>query len=155
MESSPSAAAPRIGTRFLSWLPALALMAAIFWLSDIPGDELPLPQFSFSDKLAHFSAYAVLGASIGLRKRLRRLLLAGQNKAGGPPAGETAPGFDLKGAAIGVLYGMSDEIHQLFVPLRMFSLGDIGADALGVAAGIALARLSDRRTASGPLAERA
>lgn len=148
MGNSLSVAAPSLGTRFLSWLPALTLMAAIFWLSAIPGDELPLPHFRFSDKLAHFSAYAVLGASIGLRKRLRRLL-AGGNRASRSPAGGTAPGFDLKGAAIGVLYGMSDEIHQLFVPLRMFSVGDIAADALGVAAGVLMVRISDRRTAWG------
>lgn len=152
MRNSLSSPAPGPGTRFLSWLPALALMAAIFWLSDIPGDELPLPDFRFSDKLAHFCAYAVLGASIGLRKRLH-LLLRGENRPDGLAAGGTAPVLDLKGAVIGILYGMSDEIHQLFVPLRMFSLGDIAADALGVAAGIGLVRLSERRTALGRLAD--
>jgi VanZ family protein len=34
--------------------------------------------------------------------------------------------------AIGVLYGMSDEFHQLFVPGRSANIPDLVADALGV-----------------------
>jgi VanZ family protein len=33
---------------------------------------------------------------------------------------------------IGVLYGISDEIHQLFVPGRYFSLQDILINSIGV-----------------------
>jgi VanZ family protein len=34
------------------------------------------------------------------------------------------------------LYGLSDEIHQYFVPGRMFSFFDIGFDLLGIVIGI-------------------
>ncbi len=34
--------------------------------------------------------------------------------------------------AIGTLYGISDEIHQMFVPNRTTSLGDLMADMLGL-----------------------
>jgi VanZ family protein len=35
-------------------------------------------------------------------------------------------------------FALSDEIHQNFVPGRVFSWVDVGADALGIAAGLAL-----------------
>ena len=37
---------------------------------------------------------------------------------------------------IGSIYGLSDEIHQLFVPYRGFSLFDILADVMGCLLGI-------------------
>jgi len=37
-----------------------------------------------------------------------------------------------------VLYGISDEVHQLFVPGRIADVGDVLADSLGSLAGIAL-----------------
>ena len=40
--------------------------------------------------------------------------------------------------AIAVLYAVSDEIHQFFVPGRACMLKDIGFDALGAAVGVAI-----------------
>jgi len=37
---------------------------------------------------------------------------------------------------LGVLYGLTDEIHQYFVPGRTSSLADLGADALGILLGV-------------------
>jgi VanZ family protein len=39
---------------------------------------------------------------------------------------------------IGSFYGLSDEIHQIFVPLRMFSVLDWVSDVIGVILGIIL-----------------
>lgn len=122
--------------RVLPWLPAAAMMGLIFTLSSIPGDELPLPEFRFSDKLAHFLAYSVLGGLIGWRHGLRARL------ADGRPA--PAPAWDSAGAAVGILFGLSDEVHQLFVPLRLFSWSDFAADGLGVLAGLRLWRRLSR-----------
>jgi VanZ family protein len=123
-------------------------MAAIFWASSLPGDAIHLPGFRFSDKAAHFAAYAALGILIGLRHALLRRLEGG--RPGGAasyraaPAGrEPVPGraaFDRAGALAGILYGLSDEIHQMFVPLRETSFSDFAADALGVLAGLYLLR---------------
>jgi VanZ family protein len=119
-------------------------MAAIFRLSSIPGDSLPLPDFRFSDKLAHFLAYALLGILIAARASIRDRI---GGKGGGEGSAKQAR--DWTGIGVGILYGISDEIHQLFVPMRLFSLSDIVADALGVAAGVALCGWMAKRAAVG------
>ena len=42
----------------------------------------------------------------------------------------------LAALLFGMLYGASDEVHQLFVPLRSFSAADWLADICGVCLGI-------------------
>jgi hypothetical protein len=117
-------------------------MAVLFYTSSLPGNQIHLPPFSYSDKAVHFAAYAVLGALIALRKRLR----GNGNAAGSDLAADTArevrgtrdlrDSRDIAGMAVGMLYAVSDEIHQIFVPMRMFDYSDMGADFLGVAAGV-------------------
>lgn len=93
------------------FLTAAALyMGAIFWLSAQPGDRVGIP--APWDKLVHATAYAVLGALLQL--------------------GLGRPAVAWVAAA---LYGLSDEVHQYFVPGRMFDLGDWLADAVGAALG--------------------
>ena len=41
-------------------------------------------------------------------------------------------------AAVCMAFALSDEWHQSFVPARVFSFADLGADAVGVALGITL-----------------
>ncbi len=94
---------------------ALLYMAAIFALSSLPGSAAGIPPPW--DKLAHFLEYAVLGFLLGRG--------TGQ--------------FDLA-LAIAALYGLSDELHQAFVPGREASILDWLADALGAAFGAALSR---------------
>lgn len=43
----------------------------------------------------------------------------------------------LVAAAVCLAFGVVNELSQLFVPTRMASLGDVVADALGVAVGLA------------------
>uniref|UniRef100_A0A7C2GH54 VanZ-like domain-containing protein n=1 Tax=Thermus islandicus TaxID=540988 RepID=A0A7C2GH54_9DEIN len=85
---------------------ALSWMGALWWLSDqpTPGGGLPHPW----DKLAHFLAYALLGAL--WRRGLSRF----------------APAFLLS-----ALYGVVDEGHQSFVPGREAFGLDLVADFLG------------------------
>ena len=96
-------------------------MALIFIISSQP--KLPpipglgcLEELSSSDKIKHVAAYAVLGwlvwRALGDRySRGARSLLV---------------------LAISVAYGISDEIHQKFVPNRTCDICDLAADALGV-----------------------
>jgi len=40
--------------------------------------------------------------------------------------------YILIGMFIAIIYGITDELHQLLVPGRFFSIGDILVDALGI-----------------------
>jgi VanZ like family len=111
--------------RLTFWGPVLAQMALIFVASSIPYvDALP---GGFSDKTVHFWVYGVLG------------LLVFRALAGGSMRGLTWP---HAGAAIlfAMLYGVSDEFHQAFVPGRTPDVRDVAADTLG-AAGVVLVML--------------
>jgi VanZ family protein len=84
-----------------------------------------LPSFKFMDKMLHFVAYAVMGilfyrAYQTLRIRNQRQLLIF---------------FSIVSAS---LYGVSDEIHQYFVPARHAAFSDVIADILGAVCGVYL-----------------
>jgi len=101
------------------WIPAVAWMGLIFWLSSGPlpstgGIEIP-------DKVAHFGAWAVLGA----------LLWFAFAPLGVARAGALA-------FAVAALYGASDELHQSFVPRRSADVADWLADVAGSAAALIL-----------------
>ena len=105
------------------WGPVVVLMAAIFVVS---GSSSPprLPA-SVSDVAAHAIAYAVLGAAM-----LRAV--------SGADSSRITVGGVLLAVALTVAYGLTDEVHQSFVPGRTPELRDLAADALGAAAGAGL-----------------
>ena len=89
-------------------------MALIFFASSLsdPG----APPGGMSDKTAHFLIYGALGGAL-----MRAL-------AGGRSAAMTRG--DAAGDRAGTLYGVSDEIHQYFVPSHSRRL-DVAADVAG------------------------
>lgn len=102
---------------------ALAIIlycAAIFVLSAQP--KPPQPEFAMKipsiDKIAHAVIFGGLAGlvAVGLRRSNERL---------SPVAQFYAP------ILFTVLYGITDESHQLFVPKRSFDLWDLAADAFG------------------------
>jgi VanZ family protein len=106
--------------RLWLWLPVAVYMAAIFIASSISNP--PMPQ-DVSDISVHEVVY------FGLTLLLIRAL------AGGTWRGVTT--FVLIGAwVITVLYGVSDEFHQSFVPHRHADLRDLVADATGAFAAV-------------------
>jgi hypothetical protein len=123
MRPVPPPAAP-VG-RFLPWLPALAWAGLIFLVSARP--SVPMPAVTHFDKLAHFAAYCVLGLCLAYAQGRTGVL---------------SPGWMV---LVGVLYGVSDELHQSFVPGRTAELGDWIADSLGVIAGVAIHTWAARR----------
>ena len=102
--------------RLSLWAPVALYMMFIFWLSSIsrPPD---LPD-AVSDKAAHVFLYSGLGA------------LLVRARAGGWRRPVTL-GIATAAIVVATLYGISDEIHQYFVPLRQVEVRDILADALG------------------------
>jgi VanZ family protein len=112
----------------LSWILAAAWAGVIFWLSSRP--TLPGPELPYFDKVAHFGAYAVLGALLAFATDRSRVSI-------------------VLALALGVLYGASDEIHQMYVPGRSPDVLDWAADAAGVAtACILYTRWRSRRAAA-------
>ena len=112
--------------RVLPWTPAVLWAGVIFWLSSRP--TLPGPDVPHLDKAAHFGAYAVLGALLAFATDRRGLPLA-------------------LAAALGVLYGALDEVHQMYVPGRSPDPLDWAADTAGVAAACVLYSLWRSRRA--------
>ena len=116
----------------------LAWAAAIFIVSSFPnppdagGEELQY-------EIAHVVEYLIFGvpASGALRSNFPERPLAGIAAAAW---------------AVSVLYGMSDEFHQSFVPNRDANWLDVGFDALGAAIGVTAAAVvaSRRRTRPSP-----
>jgi len=104
--------------RWFSFIPAFAVMATIFCFSHLPGNSFNLPDFPEIDKLLHSLVYCVLGvtAFIAVSRNTRRYKIA---RTG------------LLIVLFCLLYGISDEYHQSFVPGRISSIWDVFADALG------------------------
>jgi VanZ family protein len=97
-------------------------MALIFLLSSMTG--LPAPPGRLGDKSAHLLEYA------GLALLTLRALAMGR-------LGDVRLPAAIGAVAIALAYGLTDEIHQLFVAGRQFDVRDLAADAIG--AGIAAA----------------
>ncbi|MGE0446291.1 MAG: VanZ family protein [Vicinamibacterales bacterium] len=102
------------------WLPVIGYMAVIFYVSSL--SDAPLPQ-GVTDISAHMLGYVGLG------------VVCARAFAGGLPARMT-PGIAAAALALAVGYGVTDELHQMFVPGRSAELKDLGSDAVGAAAGI-------------------
>ena len=104
---------------FLYQFPAVAWAAVIFFASSIPGPQLPKLAHLVSDKIIHAGIYFVFGLLI--------------YRAFAPR--ENPDGFVwrrvISSVALVILYGVSDEFHQGFVPGRTKDILDASADAFG------------------------
>jgi len=98
-------------------------MALIFFASARP---LPGPAQAVPDWIPHVAAYGVLGVLMA------RALAAGRGVLGIREM--------LLAAALSTLYGVSDEVHQAFVPERTPDIRDAACDLVGSVAGAVLFR---------------
>ena len=117
----------------------LAIMAALYWLSSIPGTPLAEDPDAYAlfrwvapevQNVLHIPAYAVLSWAWhwSLADRLR-------------PAGTRA----IVAFAIASVYGLLDEWHQSFVPGRFASLTDVALDVAGALLGAWIVWRKSRR----------
>lgn len=105
-------------TTLLRMVPVVVAMGTIFFLSHQPGDSLSLPEIPGMDKVAHMAAYGFLAAT---------LLVAFSDEQK-----QTKPKRVLWFTVLfSVLYGISDEFHQSFIPGRSSSFFDVLADCAG------------------------
>ena len=107
------------------WGPVFGYAGLIFYLSAQPHPEEHVPfVMHVSDKLLHAAEYAVLGALC------YRALRGSGNDVWRQQAIPAA-------IFLASLYGVSDEVHQAFVPFRDANWLDWVADTVGTVIGVA------------------
>ena len=126
--------------RVKAWALVVLWALVIFGLSSIPGKRIPEVGFTFADKIAHVCIYGVLGALFF--RAWRRSL----------PRPTTSVVIAIA-ALCALAYGVTDEVHQMFVPNRSSDVMDLLADlvggTLGAMVGVRL-RGTARREEPGP-----
>lgn len=108
-------------------------MGLIFFASASP--DPGAPPGGLSDKGAHVVAYAALGGT------LVRALARGRSAS-------MTPARIAAAAVLATLYGLTDELHQLFVPGRTPDPRDVAADAVGGIAGAVAVAVAARTWSS-------
>src|SRR5688572_6665736 len=123
----------------LRWLPALLVMLTIFFFSAQPSSELP--NFDWADRIikkgGHITGYALLALSNWRALGFQR------------DKGWLAWGFAM-------LYALTDEFHQSFVPGRHTSIWDVLVfDNLGalISLGVMSLYKTQRSDSPGPIVE--
>ena len=106
----------------LYWLPIFIYCLLIYIQSSHPSPE-DIPSIPYVDKILHFTAYAFLGAlflramkTLRIKDNLRLVMILS--------------------ITLSSLYGISDEIHQHYVPYRDADVMDALADIIGSIFGV-------------------
>lgn len=103
----------------LALTPVVVVSIAFFIASSMPAPQPPDLGLDWQDKIFHTTAFffyglcvqfAVLGWNVSMSNRRACVYVL----------------------LIGVAYGISDEVHQAYVPSRMAEVADAIADAVGV-----------------------
>ena len=116
-----------IGKHFFRYqAPAIVWALFIFGISSLPDVPGPRLNIRFEDKLDHIVAYALGGILL-----CRAFLY--QSKF--PRWQQT---YFVVAFVVGILYGISDEFHQMFVPGRYADVWDVVADSVGILLGVLL-----------------
>ncbi len=106
------------------WLPVAAYAGLIFYLSSLSHPEAYFPSLvaELGDKVLHAVEYGLL--SVLCYRAFRH------------GAGAWAARYALQLAIVAAAtYGVTDEVHQAFVPLREAEAGDLLMDTIGAAIG--------------------
>jgi VanZ family protein len=120
-----TAAQGTIGQLLWYWAPVALYAGTIFYLSSQSHPEEQLPSFllkDVSDKLLHAVEYGIMAM----------LCYRAFRWAAGPAVARQAVVLAIVTASV---YGITDEVHQLFVPFRESSWQDWLADTIGATIG--------------------
>ncbi len=105
---------------FISFvLPPIVWMAVIFTLSSMPQSRFPVIPIPHIDKVVHICIFFILALLIDRSVRHQTIVPSLQRH------------HFLLTVAVVVLYGMSDEFHQIYVPTRSPDIADLVADSIG------------------------
>ena len=112
---------------YIKIIPALSFAIIIFYFSSIPNPVPPAVSATFEfdiNTILHICEYAIFSflVSLGWKYKMRDSFLI----------------------IFPILYAISDEIHQYFVPNRFFDFFDILADVIGVILGFLLYLLIEK-----------
>lgn len=120
-------------TWLLYWGPPLLWMGLIFYGSSIPGGEADTMTRQASGVEEPVQVQRIKDAVHIVEYGLLTLLLVRSFRKGmrGVSTGQV-----LKSFAIATMYGVSDEVHQVFVPLRSAGIEDVVWNVIG--AGLAM-----------------
>jgi len=109
------------------WLPLILYCLFIYIQSANPSPD-QIPSIPYIDKVLHGAAYGIMGIlfyrayqTLRIKDNIHMLMLLSVVSAS--------------------LYGISDEIHQSFVPFRDAEVADVIADILGAVGGVFLYQL--------------
>ena len=105
--------------RWPYWAITIAYCAIIFWCSSQAiSEEVKQYDFAGLDKIVHAIEFGGLAAVVAVGIRRSKPHVSGRVQRHVP-------------VLFAVCYGLTDEVHQLFVPERTFDLLDLAADAAG------------------------
>ena len=117
------------------WFPILIYCLLIFIQSSYPSTE-HIPDWPYIDKMLHFAAYVLLAAlflrafkTTRIKNNLKLVLILS--------------------ILLSSLYGVSDEIHQYFIPYRNADLLDVLADLFGSIMGVYIYQAMARKISAG------
>ena len=111
------------GKFWVYWFPVAAYMSLIFFLSSRSTLPVNISRIPYGDKLCHCTEFALLGY---------HLLRAFFHEESSWLSRHAL----LLAIGIAVLFGLSDEFHQIFIPLRQADVSDLIADFLGAMIGV-------------------
>ncbi len=106
----------------------ISYLLLIFIASSIPGEEIPKIGFEFSDKFVHAFVYFILFILFFYSLKYQTKSVKLRNNA------------LVFAGCFSALYGVTDELHQKFVPMRSCELSDWVADIAGVVIGMFIVR---------------
>lgn len=110
------------------YVPLAAYWLTLFVLTSIPGRSLPKVILIFTDKAKHLIAYMILSFllnfAIHFQKKFKKLNIHS----------------GISAFMIIAVYGLLDEIHQIFIPGRYFEWLDFLSDLIGGVIGILVAQ---------------
>jgi len=104
--------------QIISKIPFILASIGIYYFSSLPQPPFVLTSFQWQDKVLHLIAYLSYGITIAI-------------------AIHSHQSFSLSKKVmiilmLGMIYALSDEFHQSFVPGRTSEIGDILADWIGI-----------------------